>query len=273
MDPALIGSGFNAKIPNAARMYDYFLGGKDNLPADREAAERVLRFVPEIPIGIRENRRFLSRVVRYLADQGIRQFLDIGAGLPTQDNVHQLVARFAPGGRTVYVDNDPQVLVHARALLQKSPDVHVVQGDLRRPEEILADPIVRRELDFSQPVAVLMLAILHFVPDSDDPAGIVATIRDALAPGSHIVISHVAVDDRPQVAPDVEQVYDNASAQFVGRMSSEIAPMFDGLDLVEPGLVNLHEWRMDVPVTEPVLGGVGNYFMCGVGQVPEPSGR
>jgi hypothetical protein len=267
MDPALIGGGFNAKIPNAARMYDYFLGGKDNLPVDREAAEQVLKFVPEVLIGIRENRRFLGRAVRFLAERGIRQFLDIGAGLPTQDNVHQLVARHAPGARTVYVDNDPQVLVHARALLQKSPDVLVAEGDLRRPEEILNDPAVRRELDFSQPIAVLMLAILHFIPDSDDPVGIVARIREALPSGSHIVISHVAIDERPQVAPDVERVYGNASAQFVSRMSSEIAPMFDGLELVEPGLVNLHEWRMDVPVTEPVLGKAGNYFMCGIGRV------
>ncbi len=267
MNPALIGVGFNASIPNAARMYDYFLGGKDHLPVDREAADRALKLVPEIPIGIRENRRFLSRAMRFLADQGIRQFLDIGAGLPTQDNVHQLAARFAPGGRTVYVDNDPQVLVHARALLQKSPEVLAAQGDLRRPEEILADPAIRRHLDFDRPVAVLLLAILHFIPDGDDPVGIVARIREALPPGSYIVISHVAVDERPQVAPDVERVYDNASARFVARMSSEIAPMFDGLELVEPGLVNLHEWRMDVPVTDPVFARVDNYFMCGIGRV------
>ncbi|MER7503071.1 SAM-dependent methyltransferase [Nonomuraea pusilla] len=267
MNPASIGGGFNASIPNAARMYDYFLGGKDNLPVDREAGERVLKFVPEIPIGIRENRAFLARAIRFLADQGVRQFLDIGAGLPTQDNVHQVAARYAPGSRTVYVDNDPQVLVHARALLQQSPEVLVAQGDVRRPDEIMSNEAIRAHLDFDQPIAVLLLAILHFVPDSDDPAGIVARIRAALPPGSHIAISHVAVDDRPQVAPEVERVYDNASAQFVSRMSEEIAPLFDGLELAEPGMVNLHQWRPDTRVTEPALGRARNYFLCGVGEI------
>ncbi|GII77111.1 hypothetical protein Sru01_20930 [Sphaerisporangium rufum] len=267
MNPAVLG-GFDPAVPNAARMYDYFLGGKDNLPADRAAAEQVLRFVPEIPIGIRENRRFLARAVRHLAELGIRQFLDIGAGLPTQANVHQLVERYAPGARTVYVDNDPQVLAHARALLQDSPDVVVADGDLRRPEEILADPAVRAHLDFDRPVAVLLLAILHFIPDEDDPAGILARIRAGLAPGSHIAISHVAVDQRPQAAPGVEGVYRDASARFVARMSDEIAPYFAGLRLLDPGLVNLHQWRPDEDeAVHPVLRTVGNYFICGIGRL------
>ncbi|MFG1879193.1 SAM-dependent methyltransferase [Sphaerisporangium sp. NPDC049003] len=248
-------------------MYDYFLGGKDNLPADREAAEKVLRFVPEIPIGIRENRAFLARAVRFLAEQGIRQFLDIGAGLPTQRNVHQVAAEVAPDARTAYVDNDPQVLAHARALLQDSPQVLVVEGDVRRPAEILGRPELRAHLDFDQPIAVLLLAIIHFIPDGDDPVGIIAAIRDALAPGSYVAISHVAVDERPQAAPGVEGVYNNASAQFVARMSGEIAPFFKGLDLVDPGMVNLHEWRPDIPVVAPVLEKVKSYFLCGVGRV------
>ncbi|WP_405149920.1 SAM-dependent methyltransferase [Sphaerisporangium sp. NBC_01403] len=267
MNPASIGGGFDPNTPNAARMYDYFLGGKDNLPADREAAKKVLQFVPEIPIGIRENRAFLSRAVRFLAEQGIRQFLDIGAGLPTQRNVHQVAAEVAPGARTVYVDNDPQVLAHARALLQDSPQVLVMEGDVRRPAQILDHPELRAHLDFDRPIAVLLLAIIHFIPDADDPAGIIATIRDALPPGSYMAISHVAVDERPQVAPGVEGVYNNASAQFVARMSGEIAPLFKGLELVEPGMVNLHEWRPDVPVVAPLLETVKSYFLCGVGRV------
>ncbi|GII85126.1 hypothetical protein Ssi03_31160 [Sphaerisporangium siamense] len=267
MNPSSFGPGFDPNTPNAARMYDYFLGGKDNLPADRDAADKVLKFVPEIPIGIRENRAFLIRAVRFLAEQGIRQFLDIGAGLPTQRNVHQVAAEHAPGSRTVYVDNDPQVLVHARALLQDSPQVLVVEGDLRRPDEILADPALRRHLDLGEPVAVLLLAIVHFIRDSEDPAGVIAKIRGALPPGSYMAISHVAVDERPQAAPGVERVYSGASAPFVARMSREIEPFFDGLELVEPGIVNLHQWRSDSPVVAPELDRIGAYFLCGVGRV------
>ncbi|MEU9886289.1 SAM-dependent methyltransferase [Sphaerisporangium sp. NPDC051011] len=267
MNPAQFGKGFDPNVPNAARMYDYWLGGKDNLPADREAAEKVLKFVPEIPVGIRENRGFLIRAVRFLAEQGVRQFLDIGAGLPTQRNVHQVAAEYAPGARTVYVDNDPQVLVHARALLQDSPQVLVVEGDLRRPMEIMGDPQVREHLDFDQPIAVLLLAIVHFIEDSDDPAGIIAKIRGELPPGSYMAISHVAIDERPQSAAGVERIYNGASAQFVARRSREIEPFYDGLDLVEPGLVNLHQWRSDIPVTAPALEKVSAYFLCGVGRV------
>ncbi|MFF3671434.1 SAM-dependent methyltransferase [Microtetraspora malaysiensis] len=262
-----MGVEFDPNTPNAARMYDYYLGGKDNFPSDRAAAEQVLRYVPEIPIGIRENRAFLQRAVRFLAEQGVRQFLDIGAGLPTQQNVHQVVAEVAPEARTVYVDNDPQVLVHARALLQDSPQVVVVEGDLRQPGEIMNHPEVRGHLNFDEPIAVLLLAIVHFIPDSDDPLGIIAQIRSALPPGSHMVISHVAVDERPESAPPVEGIYRRASAQFVARVSSEIEPFFDGLDMVEPGVVNLHEWRPDSPVLAPRLETVKSYFLCGVGSV------
>ncbi|MDH2427246.1 SAM-dependent methyltransferase [Sphaerisporangium sp. TRM90804] len=267
MNPIALGGGFDPNTPNAARMYDYFLGGKDNFPADRAAAEQVLRFVPEIPIGIRENREFLCRAVRFLSQQGIRQFLDIGAGLPTQRNVHQVAAEHAPESRTVYVDNDPQVLSHARALLQDSPQVLVVRGDLRRPDRILEDPDVRAHLDFGQPIAVLLLAILHFISDEDDPAGIVARIRQELPPGSYMAMSHVTVDQRPQAAPGVQQVYQSASAPFIARMSSEVLPLFEGLDVVEPGVVDLHRWRPELPVVDPALEHDKPYFLCGIGRV------
>ncbi|WP_182902825.1 SAM-dependent methyltransferase [Microbispora sp. H10830] len=267
MERVTMGPGFDPNVPNAARMYDYFLGGKDNFPADRAAAEQVLRHVPEVPLGIRENREFLVRAVRFLAGQGIRQFLDIGAGLPTQRNVHQVAAEHAPGSRTVYVDNDRQVLAHARALLQDSPQVRVVEGDLRRPEEILSHPEVRGHLDLDRPVAVLLLAIVHFLPDSDEPRRLIEEIRQALAPGSYLAISHVAVDERPERAPAVEQVYQGASAQFVARQSDEITPFFEGLDLVDPGVVNLHQWRPEHEAFDPRLLAVKNYFLCGVGRV------
>ncbi|MCG5212042.1 SAM-dependent methyltransferase [Streptosporangium sp. KLBMP 9127] len=248
-------------------MYDYFLGGKNNFPADREAAEKVLRYVPEIPLGARENRGFLARAVRFMAEQGIVQFLDIGAGLPTQPNVHQVATEVAPDARTVYVDNDEQVLTHARALLQDSANVLTVAGDLRRPLQILANPEVRAHLDFDRPIAVLMLAIVHFIPDSDDPAGIVAEFRNALAPGSHMAISHAVVDQAPEFGPAVEGIYQAASTPFVARRSSEVEPFFKGLDLVEPGVVNLHEWRPDGDYVVPLLEKAKAYFLCGVGKI------
>ncbi|MEV0581454.1 SAM-dependent methyltransferase [Nonomuraea sp. NPDC050310] len=253
-------------MPNVARMYDYFLGGKDNFPADREAAEQVLKHVPFIPVGVRENRAFLGRAVEYLAGQGIRQFLDIGAGLPTQRNVHQVAAEHAPGAKTVYVDNDPHVLSHARAILQDSPDVAVLEGDLRRPEEILA--AARAELDFTRPVAVLLLAIVHFVQER--PREILDTLLEALPPGSHLVLSHVCNDIQPEAQPGVEAVYQGASAQFTARSSAEIRAFFDGLDLVEPGVVNLPDWRPEIPELQPFRDVRPAYFLCGVARKSHP---
>ncbi|WP_432934482.1 SAM-dependent methyltransferase [Microbispora sp. CA-135349] len=261
-------SGFDPNVPNAARMYDYFLGGKDNFPADRAAAEQVIRHVPEVTLRIRENREFLVRAVRFLAGQGVRQFLDIGAGLPTQPNVHQVAAEHVPDAKTVYVDNDPQVLAHARALLADSPQVRVVEGDLRRPKEILSHPEVRDHLDLGKPVAVLLVAIVHFLPDSDEPRRLIREIREELAPGSYLVMSHVAVDDRQEQASRVERIYRGASAQFVARRSDEVTPFFEGLDLVEPGLVNLHEWRPEHDAFDPRLLKFKTYFLCGVGRIP-----
>lgn len=241
-------------------MYDYYLGGKDNFPADRAAAEKVLEIVPHIPVGVRENRGFLGRAVRFLRAQGITQFLDIGAGLPTRENVHQVAGDAA---KVVYVDNDPQVLAHARALLEDSPQVRIIDGDVREPARVLAD--AGEHLDLSQPVAVLMLAILHFV--QDDPRPIVATLTSALAPGSFMALSHVCSDVQPEAAPGVERVYQGASAQFTARRSPEIIALFDGLDLVEPGVVNLPEWRSDNPDFMPFRDSPP-YFLCGVARKP-----
>ncbi|MEU8378199.1 SAM-dependent methyltransferase [Streptosporangium sp. NPDC048865] len=249
-------------IPNVARMYDYYLGGKDNFPVDRRAAERALEIAPEIRHGARANRAFLERAVGLLTASGIDQFLDIGAGLPARTNVHQI----APGARIVHVDNDPTVLVHGRAILGKNENVTVVEGDVRRPGEILRHPDVRAAIDFDRPVGILLLAVMHFVPDADDPPGIVATLRRAVAPGSHLVLSHLASDARPKAARRVAEIYDRASAPLAARTGKEVARLFDGLDVVRPGVVNLPEWR-PVPGAAVPYRGVAPYFPGGVGVV------
>ncbi|MEU8269499.1 SAM-dependent methyltransferase [Sphaerisporangium sp. NPDC049002] len=248
--------------PSVARMYDYFLGGKDNFAVDRERAEEVIRQAPHVPFMAQANRDFLGRTVRYLAGEcGVRQFLDIGTGLPTQENVHQVAQRADPRVRVVYVDNDPVVLGHARALLANNPNTHVMAGDLREPWAILGDPHVRGVIDFSQPVAVLLCAILHFIPDGDDPYGIVATLVNAMAPGSYLVVSH-AERHRDLMPTTGAYDYEGASAPAVLRSLVEIAEFFDGLELVDPGVVYLPLWRPDGPLffedhRVRVCGGVG----------------
>jgi SAM-dependent methyltransferase len=254
--------GIQTQIPNVARMYDYYLDGKDNFPADREAAEKALAVVPEIRHSVRSNRAFLGRAVGFLAERGIGQFLDIGAGLPTQNNVHQV----APGARVVYVDNDPTVLVHGRAILGKNENVTIVEGDVRRPREILDHPDVRAAIDFERPVAILLLAIMHFIPDGDGPERIIAELRSAMAPGSYLAMSHVVIDARPEAAEGVTQVYKGASSPFVPRTGKEVLRLFDGFDPVDPGVVNLPEWR-PAPGDAVPYRDVGDYFLGGVGLV------
>ena len=236
--------GIDPSVPSPARIYDYLLGGKENYAADREAAAQLIQAAPNAQEEVRANRRFLIRAVEYLADQGIRQFLDIGTGLPTQENVHEVALRKAPDSRIVYVDNDPIVLVHARALLGRNPQVIVVEGDLREPEGILDNPEVTAHLDFSEPVGLLLVAILHFIPDEAAyPA--VAKLRDRLAPGSHLVISHGSagrLDDKGVAA--IRRVYARSSAgEAVARTREEILRFFEGCELVEPGVVTVDEWR------------------------------
>ncbi|WP_433315033.1 SAM-dependent methyltransferase [Micromonospora sp. CA-269861] len=245
--------------PNVARMYDYFLGGSHNFPADRAAADRVLEIFPETGVAAQTNRHFLRRAVRYAAEQGVRQFLDIGAGLPTQDAVHEVVRAVAPDARVVYVDYDEVAVGHARQLLTDVPGTAVVQGDLRRPDELLAHPDVRATLDLDQPVAVLLLAVLHFVPDHDDPWAAVARLRDATAPGSHLVLSHLTLDGiPPELAERGQAVYRNSSAPLVPRTRAETARFFAGYDLVEPGLVATTRWRPDgAPETVDAHGYAG----------------
>jgi hypothetical protein len=249
--------------PNPARIYDALLGGKDNFPADRAAAHEILNVAPQARRGARENRAFLQRAVRYLAGEaGIRQFLDIGTGLPTQGNVHQVAQAVAPDARVVYVDHDPVVHVHANALLANHTTTIAVLGDLREPEVILGHPDVRRLLDFTRPLAVLLVAVLHFLRDEEDPAGIVARLREAMAPGSYQVVSHATGDFHPDQGAKVTQVYQQASAPLVLRSRGQIARFFDGFDLVEPGLVEPVAWLPDKGPVSPSAGG----FYSGVGR-------
>ncbi|GAA1506465.1 SAM-dependent methyltransferase [Sphaerisporangium rubeum] len=246
--------------PSVARMYDYYLGGKDNFLVDRECAEEVIRKAPHVPFMARSNREFLRRVVRYLAQEcGVRQFLDIGTGLPTQENVHQVAQQVDPRARVVYVDNDALVLVHAQALLAENPNTLAMGGDLRRPRDILDDPHVRGVIDFREPVAVLLCGVLHFIPDEVDPYGIVETLVGGVVSGSYLVVSHA---ERHGDLVPVTAAYDRASAPAVLRSLPEIAGFFDGLELVEPGVVYLPLWRPDWAVfTEDLrvraYGGVG----------------
>jgi hypothetical protein len=252
----------DASVPNAARVYDFFLGGEDNYAADRELAQKILTILPDTADGCRDNRAFLQRAVRFLAGQaGVRQFLDIGTGLPTMGSVHEIAQQTAPGSRVACVDYDPVVVAHARALLAGGQDVIAVSGDLRSPEGILADEGVRQLIDFSQPVAVLLVAVLHFVTDADRPYEAVRTILDSLPSGSYLVLTHSTPDDVPDdVTTAMKDVYSGSSAQVAPRSSEDIARFFDGLELVDPGLVNVTLWRPDRPSSARrslIYGGVG----------------
>ncbi len=234
---------FNVSTPNPARIYDYLLGGKDHFPADRAAAEELLALVPEARAGAKENRAFLGRGVRYLAaEAGIDQFLDIGTGIPSKGNVHQVAHTVAPDARVVYVDHDPIVHVHANALLAQATTAAIL-ADLREPERIIRHPSTRRLLDFTQPVAVLLVAVLHFIQDAEDPAGILARFREDMAPGSYLMISHATGDFRPQVAGKVTEVYERAAAPLVLRSRAQVAALFGGFELLPPGLVQPAAWR------------------------------
>ncbi|MEU8270506.1 SAM-dependent methyltransferase [Sphaerisporangium sp. NPDC049002] len=253
-------SGFDATTPNVGRMYDYYLGGKDNYASDREAAEKVIGIFPRTRELARANRDFLRRAVEYLArEKGIRQFLDIGSGLPTQENVHQVAQRANPAARVAYVDLEPIVLAHGQALLATDDQTIMVTGDLREPDKIIGHQDVRAHLDLAEPTAVLLVFVMHFIKDSEDPLGIVKTLVDALAPGSCLVLSHAELDDRLTAGTSV---YDRATSPAVLRSRDEIEAFFDGLALVEPGVARLGAWRPDGPLprradTLPAYCGVG----------------
>ncbi|MFJ6123834.1 SAM-dependent methyltransferase [Streptomyces griseoviridis] len=233
--------GIDTSKPHPARIYDYLLGGKDNYDVDRQAADALAAAAPEVRIGVRANRDFMRRAVRYVVGDGVRQILDVGTGLPTSPNVHETAHEIAPDVRVAYVDNDPIVNAHADALLSRSGATSIVLGDLRDPRAILDDPDVRAVIDFDRPVALLLVAVVHFLTDADDPAGIVATLRDALPDGSYLVLTHATSDFADRTA--AQAVYSKASASLNLRARAEVERFFDGFELLEPGLAQVPFWR------------------------------
>jgi hypothetical protein len=232
--------GIRPDIGHPARIYDYLLGGKDNFAVDRELAELQLRIQPQILDSARGNRKFLVRAVRFLRESGIRQFLDIGTGLPTSPNTHEIAA---PDSRVVYVDNDPMVFLHAEALMADNESTTVVRADMRDSDDVLA--AARQHLDFGQPVAFLFLASLHNIPDADNPAGLVARYQALAAPGSYLAISHVTGDFGPEQMKRMTEENARRGATFIGRTKQEVESLFNDWELVDPGVVQIGYWRPD----------------------------
>lgn len=267
--------GVNPFIPNAARMFDYYLGGKDNYAADRAAAEQVLLVAPSMPEMARRGREAIARFVTHLvAHRGITQIIDIGSGLPTRDNVHEIAHRIDPAVKVVYVDNDPMVCAHGRSLLAPDDGVRVLEGDLRRPAEILASPVVGDFLDLDRPVAVLMAFLLHLIPDPDDPQGAVAELREGLAPGSFIALTHASRDARPEFLARITAIYERANSPFVPRSRADVTRFFGDFELEPPGVVNVWPYPhppagMDADLAVNGYGGMGRK----PGIVSVPSGR
>jgi hypothetical protein len=257
--------GIDTRIPNMARMYDYALGGKDNFAADRAAVEKLFSFSPENRDVPRANRRFLGRAVRFAAAQGVSQFLDLGTGLPSQGHVHEVVAEINPDAHVVYVDYDPVVVNHARALLLDSDSVTAVQADIRDPDSILTHPDVTGLIDFSRPVAVLFVAVLHGIPDRDDPAGIARAFAGRLSPGSYLILSHLTSEGHsPELVAQKEEVFARSTAPVLYRSRAEILRMFNGFSLVEPGLTAVTRWRGDEQ--DRNLDAAGQWWLGGVGR-------
>jgi SAM-dependent methyltransferase len=274
VEPGWVPPEVDTSKANIARVYDYWLGGSHNFRVDQDTARTLIAVDPSIRTAARANRAFIGRAVRYLAaEEGIRQFLDIGSGIPTEQNVHQVAQAAAPGSRVVYVDNDEVAVAHSRLILDADPDATIINADLREPAKILADPETQLLIDFTQPVALLLVAVLHFVPDTDHPAQILATLRDALAPGSFLVICHACRDARPELASPVETVYSNrVAAQACLRTREEIAGLFEGFTRVDPGLVWIPEWRPEDPSDIPE-NPRESWALVGVGKLADPAAR
>jgi hypothetical protein len=257
-------AGLDTGTPNFARIEDYFNGGKDNFAADREAAEQILAIAPELPIMVREIKAFQIRVVRYLVEQGITQFVNIGVSLPSRPNIHETAQSLTPDARVVYVATDPVVLSHSRALLATDSRTGVVDGDILHPAELVADPALRQVIDTERPLGVVILSSLQYIPDEDDPFKRVAELRDWMPVGSYLVIGHVVFDSRPEAAAPIVDVYRHVlnRTEDGSRTRAEVLGFFDGVELVEPGLVYIRQWRPDNPLNSHrpekvwVVGGV-----------------
>lgn len=268
--PAWAPSEVDVEQPSIARIWDWFLGGAHNFAVDRTVARQTLALMPEGPAMARITRSFLRRAVRYCAAAGITQFLDVGSGIPTVGNVHEIAQRVRPDARTVYVDTDPVAVAHTRQILADDPRSGVVHADLRQVEDVLSAPDVGRLLDLNRPVALLMVAVLHFIPDADDPAGILAGYRRALAPGSALVVAHGSADTEQMPAAHLaaaRENYERTVAAVRLRTRSEVASLFTGFDLVDPGVVWLPRWRPD-PADTPDEPGLPLAGYGGVGHTP-----
>ena len=239
------GEAVDSTVPNAARMYDYFLGGKDNYAVDRATAERVLAVAPEMREVARRGRELIGRVVHHLVEAGIQQIIDLGSGLPTQHNVHQIATAIDPDVRVVYVDRDPVVAAHGKALLARADRIVMIHADLLSPHDVLADPGLTGLIDLDRPVALLMMFVLHLLPDAAAPQAAVAAYRSAMAPGSYLAISHASADHDSTLMSNIAAIYRDADSPFAPRIRRDVRAFFGDFALVEPGLV--HVWPFQTP--------------------------
>jgi hypothetical protein len=257
---------FDTGIPHSARMYDYWLGGKDNFAADRHMADAFLERIPTLREMAKENRNFVGRATAALAAEGLRQFLDIGTGIPTSPNLHETAQTIVPDARVVYIDNDPVVLAHARALMVSSDEgtTAYVDGDIRTPEQILTTPALQRVIDTDKPVALMIIAVMMLIADEDDPWGKIAVLRDALPSGSYLALTHPTQDFAPEAMADVTAAARGGGMTFVPRSKDDVARMFGDWELMEPGLVPVLTWRPATPPEDPMSA----YYWAGVARKP-----
>jgi hypothetical protein len=263
-----VGSQIDSSRPNIARVYDYLLGGKDNFNADRELGDKIKKAMPNVRLGVEQQRAVLGRAVRHIVGEaGIRQIIDLGSGLPTAGNVHQIAQEVSPGTRVVYVDNDPIVLAHARALMADNKTTIAIGGDVRHPAEILDNPELNRLIDLDQPVGLLLCGILHHILDDEDPVGITAAYRSALPSGSYVFIHHLVANGDPSVAvAQAEMRQGTGRGQF--RRIEQIEQFFEGLELVEPGIASVAEWRPQPDTPDVVANPVLRLAVAGLGRKP-----
>jgi S-adenosyl methyltransferase len=270
-DQSWIPAGVDTRRANTARVYDYWLGGSHNFLADQDLGRAIAAVEPNVRSIARANREFLGRGVRLVSELGIRQFLDIGSGIPTQGNVHEIAQQVSPDSRVVYADIDPVAIAHSKAILARNENAEIIDADVRDPEKILNHAVTRRLIDFDQPVGLVLGAVLPFLSDTEDPWQKVATLRDALAPGSYLVLCHATNEGRPEVAQAAEKVYNRSvAAQLRFRSRAEILRMFDGFELVEPGLVYMPQWRPDPPRDAP-LEPRDRWALAGLGSISRSS--
>ncbi|WP_328666535.1 SAM-dependent methyltransferase [Streptomyces sp. NBC_00322] len=251
--PAWAPQGIDISVPSVSRIYDYYLGGSHNFEVDREAARKAMEFMPGLPKIMQANRAFMRRAVNYAVSEGVTQFLDIGSGIPTFGNVHEVAQQASAEARVVYVDHDPVAVAHSRAVLDGDERSAVVSADLRKPQQILDRPEVVGLLDLERPVALLLVAVLHFIEDEDDPYNAVALLRDALAPGSLVVVTHASYEGIPlseEQAGGAVGVYRNIRNPLIMRSREQITRFFEGYEMVEPGLVSMPRWRPDTPTEQ-----------------------